>query len=116
MIDNNKLLCSYKNTILEVASLVAFAVIAVQGKKEDDISERKAFKLFGSDWVKSRTKIGALHYTRSGSSVQSTKIYSRLEIEATRLAEKGINYQVKYGQKTAEEYMSRLADIMNINQ
>lgn len=92
---DNKDLRLAMSEIKETAILNAYAVVAVLGMKEDDISENEAKRLYGKGWIKSRTEVGLLHYSRNGPSVVSTKIYSRFEIEALKRAEKHIAEQYK---------------------
>lgn len=74
--------------IMEQATLNAYAVIAVLGRKEDDISEREAFSLYDRGWVMDRTKRGMIHFSRKGETSKSAKVYSRFEIESLKRAEK----------------------------
>ena len=74
--------------IMEQATLNAYAVLAVLGRKEDDISEREAFSLYDRGWVMDRTKRGMIHFSRKGATSKSAKVYSRFEIESLKRAEK----------------------------
>lgn len=103
----------YKGTIMEFSILVALATLAVQGKKEDDISENEARKTYGRQWLKDRTNRGMLKYIRTGATERSAKIYSRFEIEALKLAEKGVLSYVEQGRKEVEREQERLAEFMD---
>lgn len=92
---DNKDLRLAMSEIKETAILNAYAVVAVLGMKEDDISENEAKRIYGRGWIKSRTEVGLLHFSRNGSSIVSTKMYSRFEIEALKRAEKHIAEQYK---------------------
>lgn len=76
--------------IMEQATLNAYAMLAVLGRKEDDISEREAFSLYDRGWVMDRTKRGMIHFSRKGATSKSAKVYSRFEIESLKRAEKHI--------------------------
>lgn len=80
-----------RDRIMEDAMLTAYAVIAVLGYKEDDLSEREAFELYGRAWVKDRTRRGQLRFERHGEKELSPKVYSRFEIESLKRAEKNIS-------------------------
>lgn len=77
-----------QSRIMEQATLNAYAVLAVLGRKEDDISEREAFSLYDRGWVMDRTKRGMIHFSRKGETSKSAKVYSRFEIESLKRAEK----------------------------
>lgn len=83
----------FKELISLSAALGVRAVTALQGYKEDEITERKAIDLYGKAWLKDRTKRGLLHFNRVGAKTTSSKMYSVFEIESLKLAEK---YQNKY--------------------
>jgi hypothetical protein len=83
----------FKDLICQSAALGVRAACALQGRKEDDISERKAIELYGKAWLKDRTKRGLLHFNRVGATERSSKVYSIFEIESLKIAEK---YQDKY--------------------
>lgn len=77
----------------EEAILNAYAVVAILGLKEDDLSERDVFARYGRAWVKDRVASGLLHFNRVGKEDRSAKMYSRFEIETLRRAEKKIEDQ-----------------------
>lgn len=79
-----------KDRIMSDAILVAYAVTAILGRKEDDISEHEARKIYDSGWLKDRTNRGLLHFSRKGNTKCSAKIYSRFEIESLKRAEKHV--------------------------
>ncbi len=87
----------------ENAILNAYAVIAVLGLKEDEISESKAHELYGRSWIKTRTKAGLLHYTRQGDTIRSAKVYSRFEIESLKRSEKCIAEKYKQAAETLQQ-------------
>lgn len=90
MIDVYKATCREKSNIMEDATLVAYAVVAILGRKEDEISEREAKQLYDAGWLKDRTARKLLHFSRKGATSKSAKIYSRFEIESLKRAEKNI--------------------------
>lgn len=102
----------YKGLLIEFAMLIAYAVVAIQGKKEDDISEHEARELYGRQWITDRTQRGMIHFTRNGATEKSAKMYSRLEIEAQKLTEKGILEYVKQGEDKVNEAIERLKSLM----
>lgn len=77
--------------IMEQAVLTAYAVIAVLGRKEDELSANEAYQLYDRGWIIDRTNRGLLHFSRKGATSKSAKIYSRFEIEALKRAEKHLN-------------------------
>ena len=79
-----------KDQIAEDAILNAYAMAAILGYKEDDLSEREAFSLYGKAWVKDRTRRGMISFERNGALETSAKVYSRFEIECLKRAEKRI--------------------------
>lgn len=76
--------------IMEQAVLTAYAVIAILGRKEDELSSNEAYKLYGKGWIIDRTERGMLHTSRHGSTSKSAKVYSRFEIESLKRAENHI--------------------------
>lgn len=108
----DKMAVKYKGLLIEFAMLVACAVVAIQGKKEDDLSEHEARELYGRQWLTDRTQRGMIHFTRNGATEKSAKMYSRLEIEAMKLSEKGITEYVKHGEDKVKEAVERLKGIM----
>ena len=77
--------------IMEQAVLTAYAVIAILGRKEDELSANEAYQLYDRGWINDRTNRGLLHFSRKGATSKSAKIYSRFEIEALKRAEKHLN-------------------------
>ena len=88
---------------MEQATLNAYAVLAVLGRKEDDISEREAFSLYDRGWVMDRTKRGMIHFSRKGATSKSAKVYSRFEIEALKRAEKHVEQSFNEAERRANE-------------
>lgn len=99
-----------KLQIMHNAMITAYAVVAVLGRKEDELSEKEAFSLYGRVWVKDRTKRGMLKFSRSGATIRSAKNYSRFEIEALKMAEKGIKEQWENVIKEAEKLKTKIKD------
>ena len=97
-----------KEQIMEEAMVNALAVIAVQGKKEDDISENEAKGTYNAAWLKDRTDRGMLHFSRKGASSKSTKVYSRFEIVSLKIAEKRMAEQFAIAQATARELNNQI--------
>ena len=93
-----------KDKIAEDAILNAYALAAVLGYKEDDLSEREAFSLYGKAWVKDRTRIGMISFERNGALETYSKVYSRFEIECLKRAEKRIT----------DSYLSAIRRIDNV--
>ena len=87
---DNKEIRIAKSDIQEMAIMNAYAVVAILGLKEDEISEKRARELYGRGWIDTRTKAGLLHYTRKGETIRSPKVYSRFEIETLKRAEKHV--------------------------
>ena len=79
------------NNIMEDAMLVAYAVVAIQGRVEDEVSANEAYRLYDRGWVKDRTERGLLKFSRKGKTNKSARIYSRFEIEALKRAEKRLS-------------------------
>ena len=103
----------YKGLLMEFAILVATAVVAIQGKKEDDLSEHEAQQIYGRQWLKDRTQRGLLKFNRSGATNRSAKVYSRLEIESLKLTEKGLLAYVQRGNEEVERAKDRLTEFMD---
>lgn len=95
--------------VMEDAVLNAYAVLAVLGRKEDDISQNEAYRLYDRGWVKDRTKRGMLHFSRKGATDKSARIYSRFEIEALKRAEK----RVEQAYVDAERKAKELKELLN---
>lgn len=83
-----------QNRIKQEAITIAYAVVALLGRKEDDISENEAFKKYGKKWIQSRTESGMIHFNRIGNSKVSAKYYSVFEIETLKRAEKNIHDKI----------------------
>lgn len=97
-----------RDRIMEDAMLTAYAVIAVLGYKEDDLSEREAFELYGRAWVKDRTRRGQLRFERHGEKELSPKVYSRFEIESLKRAEKNISESYMRALEKMDEMEERM--------
>ena len=97
-----------KKRIMTEALLVASAVIAALGKREDEISEREAFETYGRAWVRDRTKRGMLTVVRHGSTIRSAKVYSRFEIESLKRAEKKITDEFEATNELTEQIKEEL--------
>lgn len=80
-----------RRMVEEAALLGAIAADAIHGTLSDEVSEHKAWKIYGRAWMVDRTNRGLIHYTRNGANEKSTKIYSRFEIEAQKRSEKMID-------------------------
>lgn len=88
--------------VIDNAMLTAYAVVALLGRKEDDLSEREAFKIYGKAWIKDRTARGMLKFERSGPNEKNSKVYSRFEIEALKRSEKNIEESYKRALRSME--------------
>lgn len=97
-----------RDRIMEDAVLSAYAMIAVLGQKEDDLSEREAFEIYGRAWVKDRTRRGQLRFERHGEKELSPKVYSRFEIECLKRAEKHISQSYIDAVNKVEEMKKRI--------
>ena len=86
--DTKTLVQQFAQDIREAAVLAAFALQAIEGRREDEVSENDAYKRYGKAWVKSHVAIGQLHFTRVGPGETSTKVYSVFEIVTLKMAEK----------------------------
>lgn len=95
-----------KDQIAEDAILNAYAMAAILGYKEDDLSEREAFSLYGKAWIKDRTRRGLISFERNGALETSAKVYSRFEIECLKRAEK----------RLTDSYRTALRRIDNIQE
>lgn len=95
-----------KDQIAEDAILNAYAMAAILGYKEDDLSEREAFSLYGKAWIKDRTRRGLISFERNGALETSAKVYSRFEIECLKRAEK----------RLTDSYRAALRRIDNIQE
>lgn len=91
-----------RDKIAEDAILNAYALAAILGHKEDDVSEREAFKIYGKAWIKDRTARGMLKFERSGPNEKNSKVYSRFEIEALKRSEKNIEESYKRALRSIE--------------
>ena len=83
--DTITLVQQFAQDIREAAVLAAFALQAIEGRREDDVSENDAYKRYGKAWIKSHVAIGQLHFTPGET---STKFYSVFEIVTLKMAEK----------------------------
>ena len=97
-----------KEQIMEEAIVYALAVNAVQGRQDDDVSEREARNLYNAAWLKDRTQRGMLHFTRRGATDKSAKIYSRFEIQSLKIAEKRMAEQFSRAQEIAKEIQEKM--------
>lgn len=86
--DTRTLVQQFAQDIREAAVLAAFALQAIEGRREDEVSENDAYKRYGKAWVKSRLAEGSIHFSRIGSGQKSTKYYSVFEIETLKRVEK----------------------------
>ena len=93
--------------IVDNAMLTAYAVVALLGRKEDDLSEREAFSLYGKAWIKDRTRRGMISFERNGALETSAKVYSRFEIECLKRAEKNIEESYKRALRSMEVLKQR---------
>lgn len=97
-------LAKEKASVMEDAIFSAYAIMAMLGMKDDDISEREARETYGRKWLDDRTERGLLHFTRIGPNQRSAKMYSRFEISALKRSEKRIENAFYTAQRRAEEY------------
>ena len=102
-----------KDRIVADAILHAYAFAAMQGLKEDDISEREAFSLYGKAWVLDRTRRGMIHFERSGASETSAKVYSRFEILCLKRAEKNVEDAVREAERRIDKAEERSKKVSN---
>lgn len=79
-----------KNSIVNDAMLIGYAVAACLGHKNDELSKKQAYSEYGKDWIDSRTQSKLLKCARYGTKSNSAIKYSRFEIEALKRAEKGL--------------------------
>ena len=79
-----------QDRIMSDAILNAYAMLAITGHRDDELSEHEAKKLYDAGWIKDRTQRGLLHFSRKGATSKSAKVYSRFEIESLKRAEKRI--------------------------
>jgi len=98
-----------KERVMSDAVLIAYAVVAIQGRVEDEVSQSEAYRLYDRGWVKDRTKRGMLHFSRKGENDNSARIYSRFEIEALKRAEK----RVEQAYFDAERKAKELKELLN---
>lgn len=92
-----------KSKIMEEAILYAMAFHAINGNVKDEISEHQAWKAYGKAWIIDRTERGWLHFSRSGATANSTKIYSRFEIECQKRSEKHIENAYQNAMRVCNE-------------
>lgn len=97
-----------KDQIAEDAILNAYAMAAILGYKEDDLSEREAFSLYGKAWVKDRTRRGMISFERNGALETSAKVYSRFEIECLKRAEKRIEGSYRAAVKRINDVQKKM--------
>ena len=98
-----------KERVMSDAVLIAYAVVAIQGRVEDEVSQNEAYRLYDRGWIKDRTKRGLLHFSRKGATDKSARIYSRFEIEALKRAEK----RVEMAFIDAERKTKELKELLN---
>lgn len=99
-----------QSSIMEQAILNAYAVMAVLGRREDEISANEAYRLYDRGWIIDRTQRGLLHFSRKGATSKSAKVYSRFEIEALKRAEKHIAEaydNAEYKAKTLDKFIQQ---------
>lgn len=88
--DTRLLVQQFAQDIREATILAALALKAIEGSREDDVSENDAYKRYGKAWIKSHVASGQLRFTRIGPGEKSTKLYSVYEIVTLKIAEKGL--------------------------
>ena len=98
-----------KDKIMSDAVLIAYAVVAIQGRVEDEVSQSEAYRLYDRGWIKDRTKRGMLTTLRKGAEENSARIYSRFEIESLKRAEK----RVEQAYLDAERKAKELKELLN---
>lgn len=86
--DTRTLIQQFAQDIREASILGALALQAIEGRREDEVSENDAYKRYGKAWIKNHVAIGQLHFTRVGPGETSTKFYSVFEIVTLKMAEK----------------------------
>lgn len=74
--------------MLETAHLVALAVCRMMSPKSDMLSTRRMFEEYDRGWLVYHIGRGNLKGTKTGSAKNAPILWSRLEIEALREAEK----------------------------
>ena len=92
-----------KDRVMSDAVLIAYAVLAVQGRKEDELSAHEAYRLYDRGWINDRTNRGMLHFSRKGATSKSARIYSRFEIEALKRAEKHVEQAFNEAERRSKE-------------
>ena len=86
--DSRTLVKQFAEDIREASILGALALRAIEGHRDDDVSENDAYKRYGKAWIKKHVEDGQLHFNRIGPGAKSTKVYSVFEIETLKIAEK----------------------------
>lgn len=90
--------------------LVALSVVAILGKKEDEVSYNKACKEYGRSWIDDRSSRGLLHHTVISDKKQTQKTFSRCEIEHLKQAEKNITEQFRIAERESEAVLNKLVN------
>ena len=106
--DSYQMANAEKDRVMSDAVLIAYAVLAVQGRKEDEISANEAYQLYDRGWINDRTQRGMLHFSRKGATSKSARIYSRFEIEALKRAEKRVEQAYFDAERKAKEFKQLL--------
>lgn len=106
IIDTREIVNRFAYDIRVGAILGAFALKAIEGDKDDDISENEAYRKYGKTWVKKRVEDQQIHFQRVGDGETSTKFYSVFEIETLKMAEKQLE-QVYQTALIEQENMKR---------
>ena len=86
--DSKLMTMQFADEIREAAILGALALKAIDGDKDDNISENVAYERYGKAWVVKRVREGQIRFRRIGSGKTSTKVYSVFEIVTLIRAEK----------------------------
>lgn len=77
------------NEIMQLATVVAAAIVRQTRSKDDLISQRQAYDEYGRRWIEQRTAPqGVLTPVRQGGAKNSKLMYSRFEIAALIEAER----------------------------
>jgi hypothetical protein len=77
-----------KNICMDMAELGAANYTKILSPVKDNISQRKAYELFGEARVKNWAKRGLLHTIRSGETIRSKILYSYAELLALDKSER----------------------------
>lgn len=95
-------LYTYKQQIMEGATLGALATLKLQNPAFDEVKLKEAYKIAGSErWLKYHIKHGHIKPIRRGIAKNSPIYYSRLEIAALKKAEQELYFNNEERRKNA---------------